>query len=258
MPSGSIPGQSGGGSTGYDPSATGRTAGQQSGSEGSNPANSGEPGWGDSGDTGEGQDSGLPSERGQQSDDVDFSENQSGGGDIFGDSPGGPSGGSAGGGQGQGSGAATSQEQVAVLDEELDGAMRQYDDMILKERAYVLGRAAERGAEGQMENVEEGELYDDVLADGDGSQNESPPGAPGEEQGVGDGGTVTTGERGAAVPGDGRRRPSEAFPPPDDIPSGNDDDVVARQIREAAMYEKDPELREKLWEEYRKYKEQIK
>jgi hypothetical protein len=44
------------------------------------------------------------------------------------------------------------------------------------------------------------------------------------------------------------------FSPPTDIPSGNDDDVVARQIREAAMKEVDPTLREKLWQEYRKYK----
>ena len=38
------------------------------------------------------------------------------------------------------------------------------------------------------------------------------------------------------------------------MPDGSDDDVVAKQIREAAMTETDPELREKLWEEYRKYK----
>ncbi len=35
---------------------------------------------------------------------------------------------------------------------------------------------------------------------------------------------------------------------------GQDDDVVARQIREAAEKEADPKLREKLWEEYRRYK----
>lgn len=45
-----------------------------------------------------------------------------------------------------------------------------------------------------------------------------------------------------------------AAPLPSDIPSGNDDDVVARQLREAAMKESDPVLREKLWNEYRKYK----
>ena len=34
----------------------------------------------------------------------------------------------------------------------------------------------------------------------------------------------------------------------------HDDDIVARQLREAAMKETDPELRERLWEEYRQYK----
>ena len=41
---------------------------------------------------------------------------------------------------------------------------------------------------------------------------------------------------------------------PEDIPPGNDDDIVARQLREAAMREPDPDIREALWNEYRKYK----
>ena len=57
------------------------------------------------------------------------------------------------------------------------------------------------------------------------------------------------GSRGNAPPPDGAK-----YPPPGDIPTGNDDDVVARQLREAAMREADPEVREKLWNEYRKYK----
>jgi hypothetical protein len=40
---------------------------------------------------------------------------------------------------------------------------------------------------------------------------------------------------------------------PPDIGDGSDDDVVARQIREAALNEQDPALREKLWQEYRNY-----
>lgn len=44
------------------------------------------------------------------------------------------------------------------------------------------------------------------------------------------------------------------FPAPEGMPDGRDDDVVARQLREAAETEKDPELRTRLWEEYRKYK----
>ena len=33
-----------------------------------------------------------------------------------------------------------------------------------------------------------------------------------------------------------------------------DDDIVARQLREAAESEKDAELSEKLWQEYKRYK----
>ncbi len=45
---------------------------------------------------------------------------------------------------------------------------------------------------------------------------------------------------------------------PDDVGDGGDDDIVARQLREAAMNEDDPELREKLWDEYREYKAAVK
>ena len=69
-------------------------------------------------------------------------------------------------------------------------------------------------------------------------------------QGGGMPGSPTPGGGGASrIPQD-----TAKFPPPADIPSGNDDDVVARQLREAAMREADPAVREKLWDEYRKYK----
>lgn len=49
-----------------------------------------------------------------------------------------------------------------------------------------------------------------------------------------------------------REAPGRQTPP--DIPPGDNDDIIARQMREAAMTETDPELKEKLWEEYRRYK----
>ena len=39
-----------------------------------------------------------------------------------------------------------------------------------------------------------------------------------------------------------------------DVGDGSDDDVVARQLREAAETETDPLLKRQLWEEYKKYK----
>jgi hypothetical protein len=43
---------------------------------------------------------------------------------------------------------------------------------------------------------------------------------------------------------------------PEDVAVLVDDDIIARQLREAAITEEDPVLRERLWEEYRKYKGQ--
>ena len=59
-----------------------------------------------------------------------------------------------------------------------------------------------------------------------------------------------------------RGRASNRPPPPkrgdDDVatelPDAKDDDIIARQLREAAMQETDPALKEKLWDEYRRYK----
>jgi hypothetical protein len=74
-------------------------------------------------------------------------------------------------------------------------------------------------------------------------------------------GRMPGGVRGASGSGGGMRSQGASttastakYPPPADIPSGEDDDVIARQLREAAMREADPEVRERLWEEYRKYK----
>lgn len=41
---------------------------------------------------------------------------------------------------------------------------------------------------------------------------------------------------------------------PEDIPSADNDSVLEAQIRKAAMEETDPEVRQRLWDEYRKYK----
>jgi hypothetical protein len=40
---------------------------------------------------------------------------------------------------------------------------------------------------------------------------------------------------------------------PADIPRNAEEDITAKQIRELAVREKDPVLREKYWNEYRKY-----
>jgi hypothetical protein len=61
----------------------------------------------------------------------------------------------------------------------------------------------------------------------------------------------------APPPSGGRMDGAGGYGPdhvPPDVGFGEDDDIVARQLREAAMAEDDPELRERLWQEYRDYK----
>lgn len=58
---------------------------------------------------------------------------------------------------------------------------------------------------------------------------------------------------GGGTSGGGMEPPEILEDIPPDIPTSVDEDVLARQLREAAMNESDPELREKLWEEYRRY-----
>ena len=119
---------------------------------------------------------------------------------------------------------------------------------ILEERAGVLGRANQSGAQDQLEDFDRSVAYYDEADSADASQTESTEDKPPPDKQGSNEPSLPTSDRSKDV----------VTPPPDDIPSGSDDDVVARQIREAAMKEQDPELREALWEEYRKYKNQSK
>jgi len=146
-------------------------------------------------------------------------------------------------------GAMSDAEELATLNRELDQALGRFDGGILTERDTIAGQ----------ENVETGGLPGGEL---EGEAGEQVAGA-GTEAGTPGAGTYDPADSGqGGIPaspgsrrqGDYRHTPS-ADTIPTDIPDGSDDDVVARQIREAAMAETDPELREKLWEEYRKYKQ---
>jgi hypothetical protein len=66
-------------------------------------------------------------------------------------------------------------------------------------------------------------------------------------------GASTDGQGGGGAGGAGSKGQGPSTTPKN-IPDGRDDDVIARQIREAAEKETDPELRDKLWKEYIEYK----
>lgn len=151
-------------------------------------------------------------------------------------------------------GALSTDEEIAVLDEQLDASMSEFDGMIMDARAAAAEREQDSDSEGAPADAggplfEEADITEelgggplgksgDVEASGPGGSSEPPSGQ-----------ATTYGGDGAII---GRSGGSTV---PADIPDGRGDDIVARQIREAAMKEQDPVLREKLWDEYRKYKE---
>ncbi|MGV3593059.1 MAG: hypothetical protein ACO1PZ_15330 [Gammaproteobacteria bacterium] len=154
---------------------------------------------------------------------------------------------------GSGNGPMTTAERRAVLDGRLEEGYAVFDGMILgeRERAQRDADAAGSGVMGTGAGAG-GQDGEGGAESGAGGQGDSPIviASNGASRGSG---------AGVMASGPGREGEFDAenavatYPVPEDIPSGDDDDVVARQLREAAMREPDPELREKLWDEYRKY-----
>jgi hypothetical protein len=155
-------------------------------------------------------------------------------------------------------GALTTEEQTENLDGKLDASLTEFDGILLKEQEILDER---REAAGEQS-----------MAGGYGATGEEQPGSEasgreetGEEAAQGElsggspdraGGEVDESAPGESMGGDPVTMDRDRVPP--DVGDGSDDDIVARQLREAAMKEDDPELREKLWDEYRAYKKGLK
>ncbi len=135
----------------------------------------------------------------------------------------------------------TSAERAAVLAGELNRGYEDFDGVILAERARAQAQAA------AARNTEIPGDSGGAAASGGGTGSSSII--------VGRSNPMPGGQQGSPGVGGGSSNGEDevTFPPPEDIPSGRDDDIVARQLREAAMREPDPELREALWDEYRNY-----
>ena len=153
-----------------------------------------------------------------------------------------------------GSDVLSEEEAVAVLDGQFDASMAVFDGMIVNERTAAQAIESEFPEEGDAGN--DSPLYEeaDISEDSD-----STGGLAGNAEEPGENDSVFSdvqGDRGTSTASNGGNVPSNqsGARAPTDIPDGRDDDIVARQIREAALKEQDPVLREKLWEEYRKYK----
>ena len=125
-------------------------------------------------------------------------------------------------------------------DRELEEALGTFDGAILTEREVLEQRSNESPS-----------------GSGGGSTPGTPPTAGSRTAGGASGSGQSSAPQGGGTMPVPPSRPPPPMPrgqAPDDIPDARDDDIIARQLREAAMAETDPELREALWEEYRRYK----
>jgi len=163
----------------------------------------------------------------------------------------------------------TEAEKTASMIEQLNGSLGEFDERLLQEQDRIKARTPRtEQAGGQSGNgMAGGEMAGDSDDTGQGEKQAAQEGDDGEQSGSSDTGkqgepqpgskrpgSKTTGTKTSGTKWPGGKSPGDKGAVPDDIPDGSDDDVVARQLREAAEKETDPELKKKLWEEYRRYK----
>lgn len=152
-------------------------------------------------------------------------------------------------------------DKLAALDRELDESLQAFDEMLLKEMERIKNASASRMAGLAREAAEAAKKIEEDFQDAssaNGSGKEEEIGQPGKsrteprsdgtarEKGRKEGGF----ESGGKGTGDESTRDSKTG----EREREQDDDIVARQLREAAEKETDPELKEKLWKEYEAYK----
>ncbi len=177
-----------------------------------------------------------------------------------------PEGGSGPAGSGAvGSPAATRAEGRAELDAELGTSLGQFDELLLREQDRVRasrprdasaagergGVAASSGRPGGAVAGTTGHQSGPASAQGASPGSGPDAGPTGDREGEATGAsTGVAGQGGLGAPA-GR---GATMPTPTNLPDPSGDDVVARQLREAAEQERDPELRARLWDEYRRYR----
>ena len=158
----------------------------------------------------------------------------------------------------------TQQEKILMLDEELEKSMAEFDKMFavkIREIEAEKDKLTSEMSNGKQSSsaLAKDTSYSDSQPKSASNSNEDNEGGSGEQSASGKNYGKIMGKNNnyivqstssqSSLPSEGKN-----ISIPEDIPSGESDDIIARQIREAAINEKNPKLKEKLWEEYRKYK----
>jgi len=141
-------------------------------------------------------------------------------------------------------------DEVAVLDRQLNASLNEFDARLLKEMDAIRDESAVKMRDLAQEAAEAAkrlrEKGVDVNTSGSESSEASAATETQAEQGTEGAKTGSTKTSRPGGEGSSRKEQGRA--------GYEDDDIVARQLREAAENETDPELKEKLWKEYEDYK----
>lgn len=149
----------------------------------------------------------------------------------------------------------TNEEKIASLDNEFLHSLGDFDEMLLKEDEKLAAktRNSSQRSGNNSNSANSQSMSSSVSQDQESEQNQETENHQGsqknkdnnkwsEEQAKGKGSQKKSSEQENM-----RRRKLDEI----------NDDIVARQLKEAAEKESDPELKEKLWDEYYKYKQNI-
>ena len=149
-------------------------------------------------------------------------------------------------------------DEVAALDKEFNESLAKFDDKLLKEMDEIRAESAKKLQDLAQEAADAAKRLRDRGLDVDSSGSESSQETDGQkETSESDGETGTTKDTAdtETTSRDGSRKGGKGSSAGDrGRTDTEDDDIVARQLREAAENETDPELKEKLWKEYEEYK----
>lgn len=150
--------------------------------------------------------------------------------------------------------ATTRAERTDALHESFIESLGAFDQMLLEEEGRLATRVPSQREQGASGGGGDGA---DGGSPGAASSDEA-SGSVGEDAGAAGGtGEAAADASVASATGTGTGEASSSAPqgvPEGTLPPPEDDDIVARQLREAAEKETDPELKKKLWDEYWTYK----
>ncbi|MCW8932110.1 MAG: hypothetical protein OQL19_17995 [Gammaproteobacteria bacterium] len=141
----------------------------------------------------------------------------------------------------------TSDEKVESLDDELMNALGDFDEMLLEEDEKIAQTSQTRMTEQASSSASGSEKSSD-----NNEQNESR--SKNESENRKSSTTQSNSKSSRQSKGKGKQSSSSREYKRKKL-DNIDDDIVSRQLKEAAEKETDPELKEKLWDEYYRYKQ---